>query len=103
MTPEQTSSCGPVTTSTFVPVSSKSFTLISLGFADKFNTAQPASRGLSSGDELPVITVSKGSEELDLALCHCYPTRSPVLDDWQDAHVFLNFAQKYQADALNPR
>jgi hypothetical protein len=75
------------------------FSHISLGFADKFNTAQPASRGLNSSDELPIITVSKDSEELDLALRHCYPARSSELED---PHVLLKFGQKYRVDALEP-
>lgn len=69
-------------------------------FAQKFSTPQSATH--KPTDELPVVTVSEDSQALDLALRHCYPTRSPELVELKDAHILLEFAHKYQVDALCP-
>jgi BTB/POZ domain-containing protein len=76
--------------------------LISPVFTSKFTTAQPASHDQKSTDELPVITAAEDSKTLDFALRHCYPTRSPKISRIQEAHVLLDFAQKYEIDALEP-
>jgi hypothetical protein len=49
-----------------------------------------------------VIHIPEDSETLDLALRHCYPTRSPELSRLRDAQVLLEFARKYEVDALEP-
>ncbi|KAI0255776.1 hypothetical protein BJV78DRAFT_572491 [Lactifluus subvellereus] len=69
-------------------------------FAQMFSTPQSASH--KPADELPVVTISEDSQALDLALRHCYPTRSPELVELKDAHILLEFAHKYQVDALCP-
>ncbi len=74
--------------------------LISPVFTSKFTTAQPASHDQKSTDALPVITVTEDSKTLDDALRHCYPTRSPEISGIQEAQVLLDFAQKYEIDAL---
>jgi hypothetical protein len=75
--------------------------LISPVFSEKFNAA---SRGPRAGDASAVLVVPlpEDSETLDLALRHCYPTRSPELSRLRDAQVLLEFARRYEVDALEP-
>jgi len=78
--------------------------LISPVFADRFVAAQSAFRDQkkSAGDALPIVHLSEDSQTLDLALRHCYPTRSPELTGLRDARTLLEFARKYEVDALGP-
>jgi len=75
--------------------------LISPVLSEKFNAA---SRGPKVGNisALLVVPLPEDSETLDLALRHCYPTRSPELSRLRDAQVLLEFARKYEVDALEP-
>ena len=82
--------------------------LISPVFVDKFNTARssfPTYQDIlnrAPGAGLPMAHLDEDSGTLDLALRHCYPTRSPELSSLRDAQVLLEFAQKYKVDALGP-
>ena len=82
--------------------------LISPVFVDKFNTARssfPTYQEIlnrTPGAGLPMAHLDEDSETLDLALRHCYPTRSPELSSLRDAQVLLEFTRKYKVDALDP-
>ena len=83
--------------------------LVSPVFVDKFNTARssfPTAQEILNRTPgaagLPMAYLDEDSETLDLALRHCYPTRSPELSSLRDAQVLLQFAHKYKVDAFGP-
>jgi hypothetical protein len=72
-------------------------------FADMFSIPSPSTAGSEIiHDGLPVVQLSECSKNLNLALRHCYPIRSPGLAEPKDALALLEFERKYQVDALGP-
>ena len=78
--------------------------LISPVLSEKFDATQSGSSGQKAGgvSSLPVVHLPEDSKTLDLVLRHCYPTQSPELSQLRDAQVLLEFARKYEVDALGP-
>ncbi|KAH9993664.1 hypothetical protein BJV74DRAFT_832374 [Russula compacta] len=67
-------------------------------FADMISIPSPPSQKLH--DEIQVVTVSENSKALDVGLRHLYPVRAPDAVLLGDVSLLLEFARKYQVDAL---
>lgn len=67
-------------------------------FADMFSIPCPASQ--QSDDQIPVVDLSEDSKDLDVALRHLYPVRSPDAITLRDTGILAEFAHKYQVDAF---
>jgi hypothetical protein len=78
--------------------------LISPVFSEKINAASssPWCQKVGETSLIPTVCLPENSETLDLALRHCYPTLSPELSQLRDAQALLEFARKYEVDALGP-
>jgi hypothetical protein len=68
-------------------------------FADMFSLPSPSSQ--KPHDEVQVVTLSEHSTALDVALRHIYPVRTPKGDSLHYASILVEFARKYQVEALD--